>query len=194
MIGITTSQAARNVLAQAGIRNAWNSTRFLSRMSEAGERLPERTLIVIDEGSTISMTHLAEIVRLAERDNAKLLISGDHQQLAAVESGGGMSLLAGYLGRTQLAVPVRFTAEWSSGPACGCARATRARWRPTTSTAGSPAATRLRCWRMPAAATCRTIRRRHVLLIADTREAYRELSRSIRDDLMHLGLVDETAR
>jgi len=42
VIGITTSQAARNVLAQAGISNAWNSTRFLNLMSEAGERLPER--------------------------------------------------------------------------------------------------------------------------------------------------------
>ena len=51
VIGITTSQAARNVLAQAGISNAWNSTWFLSRMSEAGERLPERTLIVIDEAA-----------------------------------------------------------------------------------------------------------------------------------------------
>jgi len=58
------------------------------------------------------MTHLAEIVRLSERNNAKLLITGDHLQLAAMESGGGMSLLAGYLGHTQLAVPVRFTAEW----------------------------------------------------------------------------------
>jgi len=37
------------------------------------------------------MTHLAEIVRLSERNNAKLLITGDHLQLAAMESGGGMS-------------------------------------------------------------------------------------------------------
>jgi len=112
VIGITTSQAARNVLAQAGISNAWNSIQFLHQMSGPGERLAERTLIVIDEGSTMSMTHLADIVRLAERDNAKVLITGDHQQLAAVESGGGMTLLAGHLGHTQLACPVRFTAEW----------------------------------------------------------------------------------
>ena len=100
MIGITSSQAARNVLAEAGVSGAWNSTRFLYRMSQDPDvRLVPRTLIVIDEGSTMSMNHLAGIVALAERDNAKVLITGDHQQLAAVESGGGMSLLADRLGR-----------------------------------------------------------------------------------------------
>ncbi len=39
-------------------------------------------------------------------------MTGDHQQLAAVESGGGMTLLANHLGHTQLAVPVRFAEEW----------------------------------------------------------------------------------
>jgi hypothetical protein len=95
--GITTSQAARNVLTEAGIGNAWNSTRFLHAMSKTGQPLAERTLIVIDEASTMSMTHLAEIVRLADRDNAKVLITGDHHQLGAVETGGGMTLLAGHL-------------------------------------------------------------------------------------------------
>ena len=100
VIGITSSQAARNVLAAAGVSGAWNSTRFLYRMSQDPDvRLVPRTLIVIDEGSTMSMNHLAGIVALAERDNAKVLITGDHQQLAAVESGGGMSLLADRLGR-----------------------------------------------------------------------------------------------
>jgi AAA domain-containing protein len=112
VIGITSSQAARNVLAQAGIGDAWNSTRFLARMREPGQHLAGRTLVIIDEGSTISRTYLAEIVALAERDNAKVLLTGDHQQLAAVQAGAGMSLLAHHLGHTQLAVPVRFTAQW----------------------------------------------------------------------------------
>jgi hypothetical protein len=38
-----------------------------------------------------ALSHLAAIARLAERDNAKVLITGDHQRLAAVESGGGMN-------------------------------------------------------------------------------------------------------
>jgi AAA domain/TrwC relaxase len=153
VVGVTSSQAARNVLVRAGIGDAWNSTRFLARMREPGQRLAARTLVIIDEGSTMSMTHLAEIVALAERDNAKVLLTGDHQQLAAVEAGGGMSMLARHLGYTQLAVRSGSPPNGSSRPACGCARATRARWRLTTNTAGSPAAPRSRCSRTPGAPT-----------------------------------------
>ena len=52
------------------------------------------------------------IIDLAEKHGCKVFITGDHEQLTAVESGGGMTMLAGHLGYTQLAVPVRFTAEW----------------------------------------------------------------------------------
>jgi AAA domain len=191
VVGVTSSQAARNVLAQAGIRNAWNSTRFLHRMNGPGERLPERTLIVIDEGSTISMTHLAEIVRLAERDNAKVLISGDHQQLAAVESGGGMTLLAGYLGHTQLAVPVRFTAEWEQRASLrlreGDTGALEAYDEHGRITGGDQAQVFEDARRAYVAAR---MAGEQVLLMAYTREDCRELSRIIRDDLIHLGLVD----
>jgi hypothetical protein len=40
------------------------------------------------------------------------VLAGDQEQLAAVEGGGAMRLLAGKLGYAQLAEPVRFTAAW----------------------------------------------------------------------------------
>ena len=137
------------------------------------------------------MTHLAEIVRLAERDNAKLLISGDHQQLAAVESGGGMSLLAGYLGHTQLAVPVRFTAEWEQRASLrlreGDKSALEAYDEHGRITGGDQAQVFEDARRAYVAAR---LAGEQVLLMAYTREDCRELSRIIRDDLIHLGLVD----
>src|SRR5260370_2627973 len=60
----------------------------------------------------VSMAHLARIIDLAERHGCKVFVTGDHQQLAAVEAGGAMTMLARHLGHTQLAVPVRFTQEW----------------------------------------------------------------------------------
>jgi AAA domain/TrwC relaxase len=192
VIGVTTSQAARNVLAEAGIGNAWNSTQFLHQMSEPGERLAERTLIVIDEGSTMSMTHLADIARLAERDNAKVLITGDHQQLAAVESCGGMTLLAGHLGHTQLAVPVRFTAEWEQLASLrlreGDKSALEAYDEHGRITGGTHEQVFEDARRTYVAAR---LAGENVLLMAYTREDCRELSRIIRDDLIHLGLVDD---
>ena len=191
VIGLTTSQAARNVLAEAGIGNAWNSTRFLHQMSEPGERLAKRTLIVIDEGSTISMTHLAGIVRLAERDNAKVLITGDHQQLAAVESGGGMTLLAGHLGYTQLACPVRFTAEWEQRASLRLREGDKAALEAYDEHGRITGGSREQMFEDARRAyVAARVAGEDVLLMAYTREDCRELSRIIRDDLIHLGLVD----
>jgi AAA domain/TrwC relaxase len=190
VLGITASQAARNVQHRAGIENAENSTQFLRRMA-AGEHLPERTLIVIDEGSTLSMGHLAEIAEVAERDGAKVMVTGDHQQLAAVEAGGGMNLLARKLGHTQLAQPVRFAEPWEQ----------RASLRLR---AGDPAALDAydehgRITGGDRGEVFEEARQAYVagrldgqdmLLMAYTREDCRNLSRTIRDDLIHLGLVD----
>jgi AAA domain/TrwC relaxase len=189
-LGITASQAARNVLHGAGIRDAENSTQFVNRM-DAGERLAERTLIVIDEGSTLSMHHLARIVEIAERDNAKVMVTGDHQQLAAVEAGGGMNLIARKLGHTQLAQPVRFKEPWEQQASLQLRR-------------GDPAALDAydehgRILGGNRAETFEEARKAYVagrvaghdtLLMAYTREDCRTLSRMIRDDLIHLGLVD----
>ena len=41
-----------------------------------------------------------------------MVLAGDQEQLAAVEGGGAMMLLADRLGYVQLAEPVRFTAGW----------------------------------------------------------------------------------
>jgi AAA domain len=53
---------------------------------------------VADEGSMISVTHLAAITEYAARNRCKLILAGDQGQLAAVEGGGAMTLLADRLG------------------------------------------------------------------------------------------------
>jgi AAA domain/TrwC relaxase len=193
VIGITTSQAARNVLAGAGIGDAWNSARFLRRMNrDTGARLPPRALVVIDEGSTMSMAHLAEIVRIAERDNAKVLITGDHRQLAAVESGGGMTLLAGHLGHTQLACPVRFTAQWEQRASLQLREGDKSALEVYEEHGRITGGCRDQVFEDARRAyVAARLAGEDVLLMAYTREDCRELSRIIRDDLIHLGLVDE---
>src|SRR5262249_3763827 len=68
-------------------------------------------LIILDEASTTSMPDLAAIVRHATRSGAKLVITGDHAQLGAVQSGGGMAMLARKLGYAQLTEAVRLRHE-----------------------------------------------------------------------------------
>ena len=55
---------------------------------------------------------LAAIHATCDAAGAKLLLVGDHRQLAAVGAGGGMDLLADAGARYELAEARRFTHEW----------------------------------------------------------------------------------
>jgi TrwC relaxase/AAA domain len=189
VFGTATSQNATNELRAAGVQVAANTTRLLADLTEG--RIPPGSLILADEGSMISMTHLAAVVSYAARNSCKLVLAGDQEQLAAVEGGGAMTLLADRLGYVQLAEPVRFTAAWE--------RAASLRVRQGDATAldeydqqgrirGAP----------PDQAMDQAVRAyvasyldgRDVLLMAADWARCRELSARIRDDLIHLGLVD----
>ena len=117
VIGLTTSQTAANVLAEAGVTRAHNTAQFLGHLPgrrEARGPLPLEagSLLILDEASMMSLADLAAILALARERDCKVVVTGDHEQLAAVEGGGGMMLLARRLGWVQLAEPQRFTHAW----------------------------------------------------------------------------------
>ena len=111
VFGTATSQNAANELRAAGVQVTANTTRLLADI----DAIPPGSLIEVDEGSMVSMAHLAALVDHAARNGCKLVLAGDQEQLAAVEGGGAMMLLAERLGYVQLAEPVRFTAAWERG-------------------------------------------------------------------------------
>ena len=189
VFGTATSQNATNGLRHAGIRRAANTTRLLSAIRRG--QIPPGSLIVADEGSMISITHLAALTEYAARNGCKLVLAGDQEQLAAVEGGGAMMLLADRLGYVQLAEPVRFTATWERAASLrlrlGDATALdeydqhgRIRGAPPDHATGQAARAYLATY----------LAGRNVLLIAADWARCRELSNRIRDDLIHLGLVD----
>jgi hypothetical protein len=191
MIGLTCSQAARNILAKAGIRDSWNSTRFLGEV-DRGMEVPRGTLFVIDEGSMMSMQHLARLTDLAEQTDGKIFLTGDHQQLAAVESGGGMMLAANHLGFTQLSVPVRFAEEWERDTSLRLRLGDQSVLEDYNEHGRVIGGERERIFDQARQAyVAGRLAGEDMLLMAYTREDCRELSRQIRDDLVHLGLVDD---
>jgi hypothetical protein len=201
VIGITPSQSARNTLA-AGVAESYNTAQFLGHLpGQRGARGPlnitEGTLLLVDESSMIPTPDLSDLVNLAEERRAKMLLAGDTGQLQAVENGGAMSLLADALGYVQLAEPVRFRAAWEQ------AASLRLRTGDTSVLAecdqhgriigGDPEQI------MDAAAAAYialTLDGADTLLMAAEHGLRRELSRRIRDDLIHLGMVqaDTTVR
>ena len=117
VIGLATSQNAANVLAAAGPIRAYNTARFLGHLEGRREArgampVPRGSLIILDEASMMSLADIAAILAVARRTGSKVVITGDHEQLAAVEGGGAMMLLARRHGYVQLAEPQRFDAEW----------------------------------------------------------------------------------
>jgi len=190
VFGTATSQNATNELRAAGVQVAANTTRLLTDLT-AG-RIPPGSLLVADEGSMISAAHLAALTGYAARNGCKLVLAGDQEQLAAVEGGGTMTLLADRLGYVQLIEPIRFTASWERAASLrlrsGDATALddydqhgRIRGAPPDQAMDQAARTYVACY----------LDGRDVLLMAADWARCRELSQRIRDDLIHLGLVDQ---
>jgi conjugative relaxase-like TrwC/TraI family protein len=189
--GTATSQNATNELRTAGVQVAANTTRLLAGIEHGS--IPPGSLIVADEGSMVSMAHLSALVDYAARNGCKLLVAGDQEQLAAVDGGGGMMLLADRLGYVQLAEPVRFTAVWE--------RDASLRLRQGDASAlddydqhgrihGAPPGEAID--QAVKAYVASYLSGRDVLLAAADWARCRELSARIRDDLIHLGLVEGT--
>jgi ATP-dependent exoDNAse (exonuclease V) alpha subunit len=194
VIGITPSQSARNTLA-AGIPVSCNTARFLGHLpGQRGARGPVAiapgTLLSVDEASMISGPDLADLINLAEATDSKVILAGDTGQLQAVENGGGMALLAAELGYVQLAEPVRFRAGWEQ------AASLRLRGGDVSVLAGYDQHARIHGGEpeqmldaAAAAYVALTADGTDTLLMAADHALRRELSRRIRDDLIHLGQV-----
>jgi hypothetical protein len=195
VIGITTSQSARNTLA-AGVPVSYNSAQFLGHLpGQRGARgampISPGTLLAIDEASVMSTPDLAELITLAETRGAKVIVAGDTEQLQAVQNGGGMTLLAGRLGYARLAEPVRFRAPWEQ------AASLRLRDGDITVLADYDQHARITGGdpeqmtdAAAAAYVALTTAGTDTLLMAADHNLRRELSRRIRDDLIRLGHVD----
>jgi hypothetical protein len=193
VIGLTTSQTAANVLTQAGVTRAHNTARFLGHLKHRREALgplPIRpgSLIILDEASMMSTADIAAILDIARRNHCKVIVTGDHEQLAAVEGGGAMMLLARRLGYVQLLEPERFASPWERDATL------RLRSGDTTVLAEYEEHGRLRGgdpeeaieqayrgWLADYLAGLDSV------LIARTTEQARELSRRARDDLLRYG-------
>ena len=110
VIGLTTSQQARNVLVATGVADSFNIAKFLA--SPRQQAIPENSLVILDEASMIAMQHFDAVLSLARAAGAKVVVTGDPHQLGAVEGGGGMLMLARELGHVQLGEPMRFREAW----------------------------------------------------------------------------------
>jgi conjugative relaxase-like TrwC/TraI family protein len=121
--GLATAQIATEELAEVGL-TARNVTAWLNAQerlagggtnpADQGLALRAGDLVVLDESSMANTPAVAAIREHVHAAGAKLLLAGDHRQLAAVGAGGAMSMVEATGISYRLTEPRRFTHEWEA--------------------------------------------------------------------------------
>ncbi|MGH3434802.1 MAG: ATP-dependent DNA helicase, partial [Thermocrispum sp.] len=204
VVGLAASQIATDVLAGEGVQ-ARNITRWLATQQRLSSdravegdhdwRLRAGDLVVVDESAMADTAALAAIHTHVTAAGAKLLLTGDHRQLAAVGAGGVMELVTASGSAYELTEARRFRHEWER------AASLRLRGADETvlgdyakhgrlldgGTREQAEASAARAW------LADTLAGHHALLIVDSNEQAANVSADLRAELVRLGLVDEHA-
>ncbi|PKV99594.1 conjugative relaxase-like TrwC/TraI family protein [Amycolatopsis echigonensis] len=203
VVGLASSQVATDVLAGEGL-TARNIARWLTAQDKlaAGSTHPEHLewklapgdLVVVDESAMANTADLAKIHHHVREAGAKLLLTGDHRQLAAVGAGGGMAMVADAGAAYELTEVRRFDAEWE--------RAASLRLREgDESVLGDyhkqgrilDSGTREQAEQAAGKAwLADTLAGKHSILIVDTNEQAAHLCAELRRELVRLGQVEES--
>ena len=104
------ARAAAGFETATGIPSA-TITRFLWETKAAGG-LPTGAIVVVDEAGMVGSRQLAEVSDLVEAASGKLILIGDHRQLAEIDAGGLFAALTARLPAVELTENVRQDQEW----------------------------------------------------------------------------------
>ena len=114
--GIPVVGAALAARTAAGFETAtgipsFTLTRLLGETKAIGG-LPSGAVVVVDEAGMVGSRQLAEVSDLVEEASGKLILIGDHHQLAEIEAGGLFAALTARLPAVELTENVRQEHEW----------------------------------------------------------------------------------
>jgi conjugative relaxase-like TrwC/TraI family protein len=203
VLGLASSQIAADVLADEGL-TATNIARWLAAQSRLDTAAPlvgdERwglrvgDLVVIDESAMSNTADLAAVHDRVHAAGAKLLLVGDHRQLAAVGAGGAMALLSDTIGSYELREARRFAQPWEAAaslqlrggdPAALAEYHKRGRLLDAGNTAVAEESA-ARAW------LADTLAGKSSVLVVDTNENAARVNAALRAELVRLGRVNES--
>lgn len=104
------ARAAAGFTTATGIPST-TITRFLWETKATGG-LPSGAVVVVDESGMVGSRQLAEVSDLVEAASGKLILIGDHHQLAEIDAGGLFAALVARLPAAELTENVRQDQEW----------------------------------------------------------------------------------
>lgn len=109
VIGTSQSWKVARELQKLGIE-AMATDAWLARTKEPF--LDANTVLVVDEAGLLSSRQMLAIVKRAEVAGAKIIATGDREQLVALGAGPGLSILASVTGTTRVDTIVRQREAW----------------------------------------------------------------------------------
>ena len=91
VIGCATARTATGELKDAGVRPSFSIASLLhqaERWRSEGRRLPDETVIVVDEANVTDTFDFSDLLDLVKECNGKLVTIGDPRQIGAIGPGG----------------------------------------------------------------------------------------------------------
>jgi hypothetical protein len=91
LMAVAPTRGAVEELHKVGFRDATTVSRLLEDETQRGA--VRGKVLIVDEAGMISGRHMDELLKLAERENARVLFSGDTRQIQSVEASDALRIL-----------------------------------------------------------------------------------------------------
>ncbi len=117
VIGLALATNAARVLQDEGLRESFTIADFLGKLKGTDETRGHRAVrrgdvLVVDEATQVPTRELSVIYAIAEAYGARVVLTGDTEQLASPAAGGLMRLIAKDHGYVQIREVRRFDETW----------------------------------------------------------------------------------
>lgn len=86
---------------------------WLARENEGKPFLDHNTVLIVDEAGQLSSRQMLSLLEAAQRDHAKVILTGDQRQLQAIGAGPGLRLVAEQTGSARIDTIVRQREAWA---------------------------------------------------------------------------------
>ena len=112
VLGATIAgKAAASLEQESGIKSRTLASRMLA-WSQCREKLTSKDILVLDEAGMIGSATMRSVLALAEAAGAKVVATGDTEQIAAVDAGSPMQAIANRVGQVTISEVRRQNTPW----------------------------------------------------------------------------------
>lgn len=112
VVGLAPTNTVARSLAADGFETAMTAHLALLHLQSGREKWNRRTVVVVDEAAMLSTDVLAQLLEVAERAGARVILAGDSRQLRSIDRGGMFDEIAARTSTLELTQVRRQADTW----------------------------------------------------------------------------------